>query len=850
MPTKLKVLILEDRSEDAELALHELRRAGYVPEWVRVETEPEYLARLGQDWDIILADYNLPEFSGMRALELLRERDPDFPFIIVSGTIGEDKAVAAMKAGANDYIMKDRLARLGPAVGRELRDVVERHERKRAESQREAALEALRNEQVMLARTEGIAHIGSWVWEMKTDTVTWSNELFRIFQREPREGAPSFAEHPAFYQPDDMARLGQAVEAAVADGTPYELELRAIRKDGETRVCLARGVVEMGPEGRPVRLFGSLQDITERKQTEEALHESEERYRSLYIDSRDAVMMLSPDQGFLSGNPATLKLFACRDEQDFTIRTPASLSPEFQPDGIRSADKSKEMMRLALEKGSQFFEWTHRRADGTDFPATVLLSRLESGGARLLQATVRDITERKRSEEALQDSEEKYRTLVENAAEAILIAQDGMLKFVNRKASEITGYSEQELRSSPFLEFVHPDDRDLVGEHYVNRLKSDVSVPKYAFRLINKDGRTGWMEINAVLVTWEGQLATLNFLSDITERKQNEEALCRAEENYRRSLDDSPLGIRIVSAEGETLYANQAVLDLYGYADIEELRSTPINKRYTPESLAEYQARRKKRMSGEDPPSAYEINIVKKTGEIRCLQASRKTILWNGQPQFQTIYQDITERKKAEEKLQETLGSLRKAFGGITQVLSATTEQRDPYTAGHQSRVADLARAIGQELGLAADQVEGLRLAGTIHDIGKISIPAEILSKPGRLTKFEFDMIQSHAQVGHDILSGIDFVWPIAEMILEHHERMDGSGYPQRLKGEDILLEARILAVADVIEAMASHRPYRASLGIEAALQEISKNKGILYDPEVADACLRLFHEKDYKIID
>jgi HD-GYP domain-containing protein (c-di-GMP phosphodiesterase class II) len=253
-------------------------------------------------------------------------------------------------------------------------------------------------------------------------------------------------------------------------------------------------------------------------------------------------------------------------------------------------------------------------------------------------------------------------------------------------------------------------------------------------------------------------------------------------------------------------------------------------------------------MNGEDYPSEYEINIIRKTGEIRCLQVSRKTVLWNGRPQFQAIYQDITERIKAEAKLRDSLDGLRKALSGIIQVLSAVSEKRDLYTAGHQRRVANLARDIGQEMGLTADRAEGLRLAGIIHDIGKVSIPAEILSKPASLTNLEFEMIKSHSKVGHDILDDIDFSWPIATMILQHHERMNGSGYPQRLKGDDILLEARILAVSDVIEAMASHRPYRPALGIEAALREIEKNRGVLYDPTVVSACLTLFREKGYAL--
>ena len=181
-------------------------------------------------------------------------------------------------------------------------------------------------------------------------------------------------------------------------------------------------------------------------------------------------------------------------------------------------------------------------------------------------------------------------------------------------------------------------------------------------------------------------------------------------------------------------------------------------------------------------------------------------------------------------------------------VITTLSEMRDPYTAGHERRVAEIAVAIGAELGFDASRQEGLRVAGHLHDIGKMTIPAEILSKPGKLSAIEFQLIQGHAQAGHDVLKGVEFPWPVAEVALQHHERIDGSGYPQRLKGEAILLEARIMAVADVVEAMSSHRPYRVGRGIEAALQEIERGRGSVYDTDVADACLKLFREKGYAI--
>jgi PAS domain S-box-containing protein len=208
----------------------------------------------------------------------------------------------------------------------------------------------------------------------------------------------------------------------------------------------------------------------------------------------------------------------------------------------------------------------------------------------------------------------------------------------------------------------------------------------------------------------------------------------------------------------------------------------------------------------------------------------------------------VVGRNQAEEQLQHTLESLRKSMRTTIQVMVTIVEARDPYTSGHQIRSAGLARAIATEIGLPPDKIDGLRLAGSIHDIGKISIPSDILTKPTKLSELEFSMIKEHARRGYEMLKDVESPWPLAEIVYQHHERLDGSGYPRNLKGEDILIEARILAVADVVEAMASHRPYRPGLGINAALDEIEKNRGIFYDDTVAAACLKLFREKGFKL--
>jgi putative nucleotidyltransferase with HDIG domain len=204
------------------------------------------------------------------------------------------------------------------------------------------------------------------------------------------------------------------------------------------------------------------------------------------------------------------------------------------------------------------------------------------------------------------------------------------------------------------------------------------------------------------------------------------------------------------------------------------------------------------------------------------------------------------ENAQAQEELQQSYAKLQRALEGTVYTLVSAIEMGDPYTAGHQQRVTQLACAIAHEMGLPQEQIEGLRMAGLIHDLGKINVPSEILSRPGPLSDLQFGLVKMHAQTGHDVLKETDFPWPLADIVLQHHERMNGSGYPQGLSGEEILLEAKILAVADVVEAMASSRPYRPALGVDKALEEVSQNKGILYDPEVVDACLRLFTEKRF----
>jgi len=228
-----------------------------------------------------------------------------------------------------------------------------------------------------------------------------------------------------------------------------------------------------------------------------------------------------------------------------------------------------------------------------------------------------------------------------------------------------------------------------------------------------------------------------------------------------------------------------------------------------------------------------ESMVLKRTSELTLLNKQLK--------------QEIVERKLAEYKLKQSYNQLENNLDEMVRAMSLTVEERDPYTAGHQRRATELAVALAREMGLSEHQCKGLRMAGLIHDMGKIAIPAEILSKPGGLNNVEFQLIQRHPQVGYDILKQFDFPWAVDQIVLQHHERLNGSGYPHGLAGENILLEARILCIADVVETIESHRPYRPGRGIEVALQEIRQNRGLLYDPHGVDACLTLFKSKNFQ---
>src|SRR5664280_2420662 len=544
--------------------------------------------------------------------------------------------------------------------------------------------------------------------------VTASRSFYEFFKVKPEETEGQLIYNLGNDQ-WDIPKLRELLENILPDKTTfdnYEVEHDFATIGKRIMLLNARQIKRALGKERIILL--AIEDITERKQLENLLIDSEERYRHLFETASDGIVFLEQREGKIThANPASEKMLGYTKKE--------LIGNKLQDIGVLLDLCAFQTTIQNLDRNGflNYNDVPVKTKSGQHIDTDIYLV----DRATLVQCSIRDVTERKQAEDALRESEDQYRLVVENAKESIIITQDMKMVFVNHATIGMVGYSKEILTSKYFTDFIHPDDLNMVVNYHIKRIKGEEVPPVYSFRVIGQDGTVVWCEINAAIIQWNGKPATLNFLNNVTERKRT---------------------------EGE---------------------------------------------------------------------------------------------------LQRTHDSLNSAFGAIIPVMVSAIEMRDPYTAGHQLRSANLACAIATEMGLPQDNIDGLRMAGSIHDIGKLSIPAEILSKPTKLTDIEFSLIKEHSHSGYEMLKNVESPWPLAQIVYQHHERMDGSGYPRNLKGDEILMEARIMAVSDVVGAMASHRPYRPALGINVALEEIEKNRGILYDNAVADACLRLFREKSYQLI-
>ncbi|MDD8021308.1 MAG: HD domain-containing protein [Acidobacteriota bacterium] len=303
----------------------------------------------------------------------------------------------------------------------------------------------------------------------------------------------------------------------------------------------------------------------------------------------------------------------------------------------------------------------------------------------------------------------------------------------------------------------------------------------------------------------------------------------------------------IVAREGLIEFVCGATNGIFGYSP-DEMIAAPVENFLTAEAAGKILSAGRPEFLKLAQSDQIELTVLHRNGEKIPVETEIAMINYDGCPSILAIFHDGVRQEKLNERLKDGLEKLKKSFGAMARALNKLVEARDPYTGGHQRRVADLARAIASEMSLKTEIIDGLSLAAMVHDIGKIAIPSEILNKPGFLNRSESGLVKNHARIGYDLLKDIEFPWPVAEIVFQHHERLDGTGYPRGLKAEAIRLEARILAVADVVEAMSSVRPYRQACNLERAMREIEQNKHRLYDPVVVDTCLRLFRKEGYML--
>lgn len=474
----------------------------------------------------------------------------------------------------------------------------------------------------------------------------------------------------------------------------------------------------------------------------------------------------------------------------------------------------------------------------------------EDGSVSALQATVTDVDALHTAELAREESERRFRRAIEKAPMPIVMhADDGRVLAVSDGLVELTGYQRAEIVTiSDWTQRAYGDNAAKVSRQIAGLHELKERVHEGELTVTGAQGQRLIWDFSSVPLgpASDGRRIVLSIAADVTARKSAEEALALREAQLSRVLNHAP-EIVFTNRDDRVTYINPTGVRKLGADDPAQLLGRSIYELFKPSEHEKIRARigRLRREPGSAAAPLYEPMLTL-TGDELATSVSAVSYAIDGEVEILVTCRDITEQRKAEATVAEYVKRLEGSVLGTAAAVSQMVELRDPYTAGHEWRVGELAAAIGEELGLDAYRLKGLRVAGAVHDVGKIRVPAEVLSRPGRLSRAEYDLVKEHAEQGYLVLKPIDFPWPIAETVRQHHERLDGSGYPRGLTGDAILLEARIIAVADVVESMASHRPYRAAHALHDALAELRSGAGRLYDRRVVDACCLLFEEKGY----
>jgi PAS domain S-box-containing protein/putative nucleotidyltransferase with HDIG domain len=600
--------------------------------------------------------------------------------------------------------------------------------------------------------------------------------------------------------------------------------------------------------------------IARHRETEARLRETEELYRNL-ADSSPVGLYLLVQGKFHFLNAQFERSTGYRADELIGQDALFMVHPE---DRERVRREAIEMLR---GKRTSPYEFRTITKDGRIRWILGTVASIPFWGERAVLGNHMDISEQKEARQKLDELKTLEASILDALPVAVIGLRERQIISANRAVETIFGWKPEEIigRNTRFL-YRSDDGYEEIGRHFYPVLERQ-RIFSEEFPCRHRDGhdilcfvstsRIGAnLEEKRIVATYE----------DITERKRAEAALKGSEERLRAILEGSPTPTFVIDRSHRLIGWNKALEELTGArsdAVIDTDEHSKIlygEKRPTVADLlvdgaADLTAEIRKWYGGYYRRSELLEEAYEATGpfsfpgkEPRWLHFTSAAVRDAKGEMIGAIetMTDISPLKRAEDELRENVERLKKVMSGVIRAIDVIVETRDPYTAGHQHQVARLAAAIATDMGLPAETVEAIYVAASIHDLGKIYVPAEILSKPGRISDIERGFIRTHPRVGYDILKSIDFPWPIAEIVLQHHERMNGSGYPRGLKDGDIRIEARIIGLADVVESIGSHRPYRPTLGIDKALDEIRANRGILYDPDAVDVCLSLFEKKQF----
>ena len=670
-----------------------------------------------------------------------------------------------------------------------------------------------------------------------------------------------------FIHPEDRQTVAEYhLRRLNGEEVPTGYSIRIVDARGNMRWIEVKTLL-LDWDGRPAILV-FLDDITQRRKIEEDMQERERGYRLLEENISDVIWVTDMELRLTYISPSVTRLLGYTVEETMALRFEDALT-RVSVEAGRGALAAGLVGRKEDLLTPQTLQVEMKRKDGSTVWAesTHRFVWDRNGQPFEILGVLRDITERKKAEETLRASEEKYRLLTEKMND-IIWTLDLSLRttYVSPSIEKVLGFTpEERLTQHPQMQMT-PESFAQVQAALSAELEREGErgpqfnperTVKIDVEYYRRNGSTVWLE-NLVggIRDAHGTLVGMHGVSrDISERKKAQQALLESERRYRLLAENVSDVIWVTDMNLRPAYISPSVTRLLDYS-VEEAMSGTAETRLTAASLkaaraifARVLAMKQKTSGPSSGEGTLELEFRRKDGSTVWADTTVSFLRdSHGRPvEIVGVLRDISERKSAQEQLHHSLRMLERTIEDTVQAMASMVETKDRYTAGHQRRVAYLACAIAREMGLSSDRIRTIRTAGLLHDLGKISLPTEILSRPGDLTELEFAVIKTHCQAGYDILQNIGSFGQVAEIVLQHHERLNGSGYPFGLRGEEILLEARILAVSDVVEAMFSDRPYRPALGLDKALEEIMQHSSTLYDPDVVIACSRVFSERAFE---